>query len=278
MAHYARILTRTVLAAALCGASLAQADPITDARTEGAASMALSMNERLASDAIEVKVANAKAVVSGTTANEDDKALAAQLVQAVTGITAIENRIAVHPALAERPAVKPARLIELDDLTLAATLRARFSWSTPTRDSPLDIRVEGGVVTLKGQALTAQAKEWAGALAADTKGTIVVNNLISLRAPDTGTTQAETQAKTLDAGVTDAWIASQVANSFHYDRRLDALRLEVKAREGIVTLTGEVDSQPYKTHAVAIARHIRGVRGVDADLLKVAARIGLIEG
>ncbi|MBF7144458.1 MULTISPECIES: BON domain-containing protein [Pseudomonas] len=278
MTHSRLNLTRTLAALMLCSAGIAQADPVTDARKEGAANMALSLNERLASDNIKVKVTDAKAIVTGKVASEDDKQLAAQITTAVTDVTAVENRLVVDAALEEQPLAKPAQLITLEDLTLATTLRARFSWSTPTMGSPLDVRVEGGVVTLRGQAATAQAKEWAGVLATNTKGVIVVNNLIGLRASDAKTTEAEVQVRSPDERVTDAWIASRVANSFNYDRGLDALRLVVKVADGVVSLSGEADSQAHKAHAVAITRQIRGVRGVDADLLRVASTAASIEG
>jgi len=270
-------LMRYTLAATLCGALLtgtvaARADTLADARNEGAASMALALNRELANEAIDVKVTNARLVLSGTVASDENKALAAALAQAVTGIGAVDNRLSIDPALAERPPVKSARLIALDDLTLAAAIRSRLSWSVPTTDAPVEVSVDGGVVTLKGQALTAQAKEWAGTLATGTDGAIVVNNLISLRAADTRTSEAQTQARLPDEAVSDAWIGSKVAHSFQYERTLDASRLDVKVREGIVTLSGEVASQPQKAHAVAIARQIRGVRGVDADLVKVGIK------
>jgi len=105
-----------------------------------------------------------------------------------------------------------------------------------------------------------------------------VNNLIGLRASDARTTEAEVQARSPDERVTDAWIASKVASSFKYDRGLDALRLVVKVADGVVSLSGEADSQAHKAHAVAITRQIRGVRGVDADLLRVASTAASVEG
>lgn len=279
MGHHTA-LARYALVAALSstvalGVATARADALTNARTEGATSTALALNRELANEKIEVKVAGARVVLNGVVASDQNKALAAALAKAVSGSDGVDNNLVVDPSLAERPPVKSAQQIALDDLTLASAIRSRLAWSVATADAPIEVSVDGGVVTLKGQAITPQAKEWAGTLATSTDGAIVVNNLISLRAADTRTSEAEAQARLPDEAVSDAWIASKVARSFQYERSLDALRLEVKARDGIVTLSGEVDSQPQKTHALAIASQIRGVRGVDADLIKVGTKPSL---
>lgn len=279
MGHHTA-LARYALVAALSstvalGAATARADALTNARTEGATSTALALNRELANEKIDVKVAGARVVLNGVVASDQNKALAAALAKAVSGSDGVDNNLVVDPSLAERPPVKSAQQIALDDLTLASAIRSRLAWSVATADAPIEVSVDGGVVTLKGQAITPQAKEWAGTLATSTDGAIVVNNLISLRAADTRTSEAEAQARLPDEAVSDAWIASKVARSFQYERSLDALRLEVKARDGIVTLSGEVDSQPQKTHALAIASQIRGVRGVDADLIKVGTKPSL---
>lgn len=270
-----RTLERCTLGALLCALAcsslgLAQADGLTDARSEGAASMALALNSRLGNAPINLKVTGGRVTLTGAVESDEDKALAAQLAQVVSGANGIDNQLAVDPALAERPPVKPPRQIQLDDYTLAAVIRGRLAWNSDTAGSAIEVEVDGGVVTLKGQVATAQAKEWAGTLAIDTEGAIVVNNLISLRATETGTTESPGQPKGADAPVSDAWIASKVANSFQYDRNLDAQRLEVKVRDGMVNLAGEVDSNANKKQAMEVARRLRGVRGVDADLLKVA--------
>jgi osmotically-inducible protein OsmY len=71
----------------------------------------------------------------------------------------------------------------------------------------------------------------------------------------------------------DSWIVDKIQNSFRFSRNLDGLNLKVASEEGMVRLSGEVVSSEQKTIAVDIARQIIGVRGVDADLLKVATKV-----
>ena len=61
-------------------------------------------------------------------------------------------------------------------------------------------------------------------------------------------------------------------SSLIYSRNLDGLNIKVDTKEGLVTLNGVVANFAEKELAVEIARNIRGVKGVNADALKVMAR------
>ena len=92
-------------------------------------------------------------------------------------------------------------------------------------------RDDQGVVTLTGEARSAEAKELAGHLAATTDGVSEVHNLLS--------------------------------------SNLDGLKIDVATDNGMVRLAGQVPSSTQKELAVETARNIRGVRGVDADAVLV---------
>lgn len=236
----------------------------------GAIWMAFALNKRLSPYDLGVQVIEGRAVLTGKVENQQDKDLAADVAQAAGNTGQVDNKLTIDPALAEQPPARQAVAQRIDDATLTATVRAKLTWNAVTAGSDIVVSTDTGTVTLKGRAMTADAKLVAGTLASTTDGVTVVNNLISLSAADTQTTRAETDAKTTDESVTDAWITSKVKASFLYDRNLDALSIEVKVRAGVVSLSGEVASSEQKTQAVEVARRLRGVRGVDADLLKVS--------
>jgi len=50
------------------------------------------------------------------------------------------------------------------------------------------------------------------------------------------------------------------------DAQVGGLRLEVKTLQGTVTLSGTVKSDADARHALAVARQVRGVRGVSSEL------------
>lgn len=242
------------------------------ARQEGSIWTAFALNRHLSPFKIDVSVANGVATLKGQVENEVDRDLAEQIAAQTSGITKVDNLLTVDPTLANQPPVQKRIAQRFDDATLTATIKSKLLWNSATQALDTEVDTQNGVVTLKGQAQTADAKQMAGDLAQNTEGVTQVNNLISLGAADTQTTQAEAQAKTTEASISDAWITSKVKASLLYSRDVDGINIKVDTKSGMVTLGGVVASTEEKAQAVEIARNIRGVRGVDADLLKVAGK------
>lgn len=159
-----------------------------------------------------------------------------------------------------------------DDADLRKIVHSRLIWSSQTYTLPIEVDSREGVVTLRGRVTSADAKQLAGDLAESTEGVYLVNNLISLGVSDPQ--QEREQIASANAEMqNDAWINDKVKTSFIYSRDLDAPAIDVSTQEGVVRLAGEVASAEQRTLAVAVAQQIRGVRGVDADRLKVARRL-----
>jgi osmotically-inducible protein OsmY len=132
------------------------------------------------------------------------------------------------------------------------------------------VQADNGNLTLSGDAQSQAAKDLAGSLASNTDGVRKVDNQI--RVSGEATAAAKTQNAADDAGqaISDTWITSKVKSSFIYSRNLDGLDISVTTKDGQVSLGGSVSSDAQKQLAVETARNIRGVRGVNADALKVA--------
>ena len=146
--------------------------------------------------------------------------------------------------------------------------------SPPSTSQALDIDVDSqdGVVTLKGRAQSPEAKEVAGNLATNTDDVVSVNNLISISAADSINSRTDPQVNSPVEEMSDIWITSKVKSSLIYSRNLDGLNIKVDTKSGLVNLNGVVATYAEKELAVEIARNIRGVKGVNADALKVLAR------
>ncbi|EPJ8757922.1 TPA: BON domain-containing protein [Pseudomonas putida] len=249
------------------------ADPVKDARLEGALQTALSLNRMLNPFRIKVEVDGKQARLAGEVENEVERQLAEDVARATRGIEQVENQLQVNAQLVERPLELRAYAQRLEDATLAAVIRARLLWSRTTEKAPIEVQSSDGVVTLRGRVDSAEAKELAGVVARTTDGVHLVNNLVSLD------TAAMAKAREMPVGAptgpqpSDSWIIDKIQNSYRFSRNLDGLNLKVASEAGMVRLSGEVVSAEQKTIAVEIARQIIGVRGVDADLLKVATKV-----
>jgi osmotically-inducible protein OsmY len=243
------------------------------ARQEGSIWTALALNRQLNGFEFGVEVVEGTATLTGTVEDEVDRELAEQVALNTRGIDKVDNRLALNPDLVEHVNQRQQFAQHLEDATLTAIIKSKLLWNTSTQALDIVVTAADGVVTLKGQAQTADAKQLAGTLATNTDGVYQVNNLISLGAADTATTRAETQAKKTEEALSDTWVTSKIKASLLLNRDLDGLSIDVETRTGMVSLKGDVASSEQKTLAVEVARNIRGVRGVDADLLKVSKPI-----
>jgi osmotically-inducible protein OsmY len=243
------------------------------ARQEGSIWTALALNRQLNGFEFGVEVVEGTATLTGTVEDEVDRKLAEQVALNTRGIDKVDNRLALNPDLVEHVNQRQQFAQHLEDATLTAIIKSKLLWNTSTQALDIVVTTADGVVTLKGQAQTADAKQLAGTLATNTDGVYQVNNLISLGAADTATTRAETQAKKTEEALSDTWVTSKIKASLLLNRDLDGLSIDVETRTGMVSLKGDVASSEQKTLAVEVARNIRGVRGVDADLLKVSKPI-----
>lgn len=266
------LATATSLIVALSPLS-AQADTASDlkeARQEGSIWTAIALNRHLNPFTIDVDVENGVARLSGSVESSVDRDLAEQVALGIDGVQKVDNQLKVDPNVQPRAAgTEPDFSQRLEDATLTATIKSKLLWNTNTEGLDINVDTRNAVVTLKGDAQSAEAKELAGRLAANTDGVDSVNNLLSVSA--TPTTAAAAQGKADQAGVaiSDGWITSKVKASYLVSNNLDGLKIGVDTKNGMVRLSGEVPSAEQKRLAQETAQNIRGVRGVDADALKI---------
>jgi osmotically-inducible protein OsmY len=280
--HSLKKIALAVAAASLLGtapviAQAAQGDlqaQLQQARQEGSIWTAFSLNRHLSPFSISVEVEQGTATLKGKVENQVDKDLATQIASDVQGINKVDNQLEIDPQVASEPGTKANMAQRFDDATLTATIKSKLLWNSVTEGLNIEVSATQGVVTLKGQAKDADAKQLAGSLASNTDGVTEVNNLISVSARDTQAIkeQNEATANSVKEDLSDAWITSKVKSSLIYSRTLDGLNIKVQTKDGVVSLDGVVANYAEKELAVEIARNIRGVKGVDADTLRVVAR------
>ena len=282
------LLRRSTLAMAITGlitlAPIAQAAEqglarqLSDARQQGAIDTAFALSRHLDPFDIQVSVEDGVARLSGAVENPAERDLASELASSIEGVREVDNQLRIDPDLVPTVLEDQARIVtdktlaqRFDDATLAATVKSKLLWNSNTEGLDVQVRAENGVVSLSGNAGTPAAKELAGELVTNTEGVREVHNHLSISTADSTSAETQNAANDAAASISDAWITSKVKASFLYSRNLDALNIKVDTREGFVSLSGTVLSNAEKRLAMETARNIRGVRGVDADALRIAS-------
>jgi len=68
--------------------------------------------------------------------------------------------------------------------------------------------------------------------------------------------------------VGDAWITTKVKSELATTKGVKSMDVTVKTVDGVVTLTGVLDTENAVNKAIAVAKSVKGVKDVDAAGLK----------
>lgn len=149
------------------------------------------------------------------------------------------------------------------DALTHAEVRAALIEKIGSYGLKIDIDVAGSRVTLKGD-----VKDQASLLAAR-KAAQSVSGVANVDVELRVNPALESVGETASQEARDALLAARVAGRLLAEIGANALRIEVKATDGIVSLSGTVPSPEVETLAVRKAKGTKGVRKV-LNLLKPA--------
>ena len=90
-------------------------------------------------------------------------------------------------------------------------------------------------------------------------------------AQDAGSTQKSSDNQTVPDKAADAWITTKVKSEFGTTKGIKATDISVSTSDGVVALSGNVTTEKEKLHAERVAKHVKGVKNVDASGLTVSA-------
>lgn len=141
------------------------------------------------------------------------------------------------------------------DSAITAIVKSKLAVDNETSSANINVDTKGGVVTLTGVVMTQSNKEQAERIARNTEGvTRVINNLT-----------VETNGN-LDAGEGAGMTASDLAILSRIKTRYvaeDVIGPKVEVKDGVVTLTGNVENPQIRVRAENIARATSGVKSVN---------------
>ena len=264
----AMMLASTFMLSIAGGSSAFAADTVaqqlTDVRQETQIWTTYALSSYLRATDLKVSVNNGKATLTGNVEDGVNKDLAKQIALGVSGITDVDNQI-----VDQEDYVQPARSAErsygqrIDDATITAMVKSKLLWSTYTDGLTTDVDTLMGKVTLTGSADSAVAKELAGSLASNTNGVLSVDNELTVKQPTAVAASAKAPGPETHV-VSDTWISMKVKSTFIYSSNVDAINIEVSTKNGVVTLTGKVNSGSERALAIELAKNIRGVQSVES--------------
>ncbi|WP_373187902.1 BON domain-containing protein [Halopseudomonas sp.] len=271
-----KLLLASSISLVLAGASAtalgqSASKEVNNARHEAQIETTYTLSPYLRSYEIDVDVIDGKATLSGIVDEEISKDLARQIALGVKGIESVDNQIEVKNDHVREARTGNERSFGevVDDASITAAVKSKLLWSTYTDGMDTKVESRNGVVTLTGTAGNAESRELANMLARNTQGVRAVDNQLTVTAGKSKT--AETKAAVKDAGqsVSDTWITTKVRSTYLMSNNIQSRDIDVTTSEGVVTLSGTVQSAAEKALAVELARNIKGVTRVTSPELKL---------
>ncbi|MCC6765678.1 MAG: BON domain-containing protein [Deltaproteobacteria bacterium] len=195
----------------------------------------LAWDSQVNAVSVHVAVANRIVALTGTVRSYAEKVAAQRAAHRVPGVLDVVNDVTVL-----------ARADERSDAEIAAAVRHALQWDVRVPDERITSTVSGGSVTLGGTVELLREREDAEEAVRALRGVRnVVNDLVV--AP-----------RRIDSRKVRSAIEDALARQAHHDTR----RIAVAVENGVVTLSGPVDSFAEKRAVMGVVGHLPGVVAV----------------
>lgn len=206
----------------------------------------LAWDTRVDASKITVKVDDGVAILGGSVPNQGAATAALADAWSVTGITSVEDRLAVE---------HPESLAVPSDTELQSNAINIITWDPELEVSDLEAGVERGHMTLRGTVDAAWKKEKVGSLVRNLTGVVTLQNELTVVPTDT---------------IADQAIAEDLMAALDRNAFVDASRVEITVENGRAHLGGRVDDWKQRRTAYETALYTMGVREVKNDLVVAA--------
>ena len=221
--------------------------------------------------------------LKGNVESEDAKTRALALAREVPGVTRVEDQLRVAAAgdatAARRdPAAGPASDVtgtsgatsERQPGWITTKIQAQYFINPEIKPWNIDVTTSNkGVVLLEGEVDSTDDKAEAVRIARATEGVTRVDDRLRVKgATDKPASGSDTPGAVPNLSRPDPWLTAKVQSKYFLDDDVKGHEIDVDTNAGVVTLTGNVETQAQRRQAVALARNTEGVREV-VDQLKV---------
>lgn len=221
----------------------------TDGQIEDAARASYNYRTVLANQ-VTVKARDGVVTLTGTVRDSDEKTLAEDTVSNLPGVVSVVDNIRVE----SEPPERSDGWIALKIHTILL-IHANVS-ATSTR-----VDVHDGDVVLTGTVDNPAQKDLTEAYVKDVEGVkSVTNNLVVKEAAP------EPNGNTVGEKIDDASITSQVKYELLTHRSTSAIKTKVSTTNGVVSISGEANSDAEKDLVAKLASGVRGVQSVENNM------------
>ena len=196
----------------------------------------------LKDDAVKIEAKEGVVTLTGTVAEESHKALAGETVAGLPGVTRVDNQLAITTAV-------PVHA----DLWIRRKVILALQFHRTIDLSNIFVAVDGGVVTLTGQASSTAQRELTVEYAKDIDGVREVRNEMTVAA--TPNVSVRVPGDRLD----DASISAEIRTVLMTHSSTQSINARVATRNGEVTLCGIAKNDAERALVGKIAADIWGV-------------------
>jgi osmotically-inducible protein OsmY len=168
-------------------------------------------------------------------------------------------RLALIAAAASLFLTNVAFASETDD-RIESSAKQSYVFRTYLRGDNIDIQSRNGAVTLTGTVSEESDKALAQETLAGLPGVTSVDNLLQVKGE-------------IPAQYSNAWLIAKVESTLLYHRNVNAIGTEVLAKDGIITLRGQVENQAQKDLTTEYVKDVEGVRNVNNEMTVLTAQV-----
>jgi osmotically-inducible protein OsmY len=151
---------------------------------------------------------------------------------------------------------------QLADSWLTTKIQAQYFADDDIKARYINVSTRDGVVTLSGRVESPDAKEQALQIARNTDGVREVHDRLGI-----GNLEQARDGSLAPEQMDSAWITTKIQAKYFADPSVNGRDIDVTTTNGVVTLSGRVDSDQEKQQALAIARGTDGVAHIEDRLV-----------
>jgi len=147
----------------------------------------------------------------------------------------------------------PVLASKMDD-QIVSSAKKSYVFKNYLKNDDIKIQSRDGAVTLTGTVSEESHKTLARETVAGLRGVKSVDNKLEIKGES-------------PAANTDAWLITKVKTALLFHRSVSATATEVNAKDGIVTLRGNAESQAQKDLTTEYAKDVDGVKDVKNEMV-----------